>query len=112
MYSTFIFNSLFFLLVIPQLLPPANLSATAFNDSIHIDWVWNGTYYDDLSCVIEYGVHPSMVYSKVPSDCRDGSYILDTSSHRGQIYQISMFAQTSFWESERLDYVNLTSGEW
>lgn len=37
-------------------------------------------------------------------------YALDTSMHRGQLYQIRIFSETSFWESEKTDYVNLTSG--
>jgi hypothetical protein len=106
-----ILNSLL-ILVIPQLSAPTNLSATALNDSILIDWFWDGNYHDDLTCMIEYTVHPSMTYSQIPSNCTDGSYVLDTSHYRGRLFQISIFAKTSFWESEKLDHINLTSGEW
>lgn len=71
-----------------------------------LTWDWSGPEYDDLLCVIEYVVYPSAV----PSTIKETVVIRPTSMHRGQLYQIRIFSETSFWESEKTDYVNLTSG--
>lgn len=75
-----------------------------------LTWDWSGPEYDDLLCVIEYVVYPSAVPSTMKRNCSDTPYTLDTSMHRGQLYQIRIFSETLFWESEKTDYVNLTSG--
>lgn len=75
-----------------------------------LSWDWSGPEYDDLLCVIEYVVYPSVVPSTIKRNCSDTPYTLDTSMHRGQLYQIRICSETSFWESEKTDYVNLTSG--
>lgn len=100
----------FFFQVVPELSFPTNLTTTVNTDVITVNWTWNGTYYDDLLCVIEFSVYPSEISSRVDMNCSDLSYSLDTSNHRGQRYRVRMFAKTSFWESQKLDYLEQTSG--
>ncbi|XP_078320462.1 cubilin-like isoform X3 [Crassostrea virginica] len=95
--------------VVPELSFPTNLTTTVNTDVITVNWTWNGTYYDDLLCVIEFSVYPSEISSRVDMNCSDLSYSLDTSNHRGQRYRVRMFAKTSFWESQKLDYLEQTS---
>ncbi|XP_011445776.3 uncharacterized protein [Magallana gigas] len=95
--------------VVPEIPSPANLTAVSHGNSMTLTWDWSGPEYDDLLCVIEYAVYPSAVPSTIKRNCSDTPYTLDTSMHRGQLYQIRIFSETLFWESEKTDYVNLTS---
>ncbi|XP_069102896.1 uncharacterized protein [Argopecten irradians] len=91
--------------VIPSMSFPVNFTTDAIDDMINVSWTPLKQSVPDLQYVVTYNIIPSLTETEHLVASNASMYSINVTSHRGQLFNVSLALRMPHWESNRTEAV-------